>query len=200
MTKSSEQDGPLGCSRWLRELRRQLLRVDGEGKALTNPAGVITAESGALCLMLAVSKPQPGQIPGPRQTRRRDSLSFSPRGKRQITNISCTMESCGLHVASFQGKKKTTFRKLRICGNKTTTRRYFSPYPLLIGFKGPLCVPDLQGCAFFHYLLHLVLPAFCFSEKKGEIGTLKNGDYIRNLHPETGETFFLFSFQRRPAW
>lgn len=38
--------------------------------------------------------------------------------------------------------------------------------PLLNWLKGPLCVPDLQGCAFSQYLLHLVLPAFCFFEEK----------------------------------
>lgn len=48
---------PLCCSCWLCEPHWQLLHVDGEGKALRNPAGVITAESGALSPMLAVSQP-----------------------------------------------------------------------------------------------------------------------------------------------
>lgn len=44
------------------EPRWQLLRVDGEGKALRNPAGVITAES--LCPMLAVSPPLLDRLAG----------------------------------------------------------------------------------------------------------------------------------------
>lgn len=55
---------PLCYRCWLCEPRWQLLHVDGEGKALRNPAGVITAESGALSPMLAVSQPLLDRLAG----------------------------------------------------------------------------------------------------------------------------------------
>lgn len=55
---------PLCCSWWPCEPHWQLLHVDGEGKARRNPAGVITAESGALSPMLAVSQPLLDRLTG----------------------------------------------------------------------------------------------------------------------------------------